>query len=160
MPQLFAVVKGKLYRHQGYVNKDAVMAFVNQVENPILTLTSEEEIAAFMEKENDNSVRIIGFMYDEDRDQDSDWYNYEIAALNMANWINVRLARVEDQDLIKRLKKEGKWILQLNLIMLCRDPGKYKTLDLAYRIEEYRSIWTWILINSLAPVEEIGPFNF
>jgi len=97
-------------------------------------------------------------MFDEDRDEDSDWSNFEAAALHMANWVNVRYGRAEDQDLIKRLKKEGEVIRSLNVIKLCRDPGKYKTLDLAYRTEY--SIYAWIVHRSMALVEKINGFNF
>lgn len=128
------------------------------MQNPIKTLSSEEEITAFFRNKPEESVRVVGFMYDDERDPDSDWEQFEVAARNMANWVNVSFGRVEDRELIKKLRAEGAWIQQLDVVKLSRTKGKYKNLELAYRHD--KTIYPWIVSNSLQMVEQLGAFNF
>lgn len=136
-----------MYKYINNINTAKFLKFVEAVQNPIQTLSSEDEITAFMRKDTEDSVRVVGFMHDEDRDSDSDWAQFEAASRYMANWVDVAFGRVEDQDLIKKLRAEGGWIQRLDVVKIRKGDGKYKDLELAYRHD--KSIYGWIVMNSL-----------
>ena len=96
MPQLFAVVKNKLYKYNNVNQKDSFMEFLHIMQNPIKELNTQKEIETFIDDKGADEVRIVGFFYDDDRDEASDWMQYERAALKLANWVKLSLARVTD----------------------------------------------------------------
>lgn len=49
------------------------MDFIHVMKNPIKTLNTFEEIDAFLNQKDPDEVRIVGFFYDDDRDESSDF---------------------------------------------------------------------------------------
>mmetsp|Transcript_9907 Transcript_9907/g.1467 ORF Transcript_9907/g.1467 Transcript_9907/m.1467 type:complete len:84 (+) Transcript_9907:424-675(+) len=75
----------------------------------MIELNSKEEIEEFIKPpdSNENWLKVVVYILDDDREEDSLYYNYHQTCHDLVNWINTSTAVVTNTKLIKELKKQN-----------------------------------------------------
>lgn len=142
LPQLYGIKKGKFYRYLNFYDPKIILSFIHKLNNPVLELKSEQEVENFMKVEGEqNFLRTIAFIFDEERDEDSVYAQYENVAYELVNWQNLEMAKVTNRELIKSLLDKKKFVKYHNSLALQKRKSAIKYLDLALS----QDIYKWIL---------------
>lgn len=119
-----------------------MLNFVQKLRNPIQEFKTEQEVENFMKAEGqENFLKTIAFIYDEERDEDSIYAQYENVAYELINWHNLEMAKVTSRELIKTLLDKKKYVKYHNSIALQKRNSAIRYLDLALP----QDIYKWIL---------------
>lgn len=116
------------------------------------TLSSPAEFRKFWE-DSRKVRRVVGIVYDSDRDEESDFGKFFSIARVLASLGAFEVGILTDRPTIKKLKSDN-LIIYYDSILVRQVTGASKTLDQATKSPEIDPLF-WILINSLKPVEEL-----
>ena len=156
VPKLYAIVRGTFYPYVEETNGWIMYRFVRRMQEPVIALNSAAEYHKFWD---DARIvrRVIGVVYDADRDEESDYGKFAKIAYVLASLGAFEVGLVTDRSVIKQLKSE-KSLLYYDSILVKNSKNAVKVLDQATKSTETDPLF-WILLNSLEPVEELTTFT-
>lgn len=152
VPKLYFVHKEVFYPYVEEANGYIMSLFVERMLNPFKALESEEDFGKFWVDKR-KIRRVLGLVYDGDRDLDSDFAHFVAISYNLASTGAYEVGLISDRNLLKRLKTQRN-IQFYDSIMVRKSSGVVKTLDLATKSTDTDSYF-WVLLNSLELVDEL-----
>ena len=152
VPKLYYVHKEVFYPYVEEANGYIMYLFVERMLKPYKTLESEEDFGKFWADKR-RIRRVLGLIYDGDRDLDSDFAQFEAISYHLASTGAYEVALIADRNLLKRLKAQRS-IQFYDSIMVRKPSGLAKTLDLATKSTD-TDTYFWVLLNSLELVDEL-----
>jgi hypothetical protein len=152
VPKLFYVYKKMFYPYVEEANGYIMFLFVERMMKPVKVIDSVEEFKKYWEDKR-KMRRVVGLIYDGDRDADSDYGQFMSICHHLASTGAYELAIVQDRPILKQLKNTRN--IQFYDSILVRKPsGASKVLDLATKSAD-TDTYFWVLLNSLELVDEL-----
>ena len=149
LPQIKIVKRGKFYHYDGDFNPETFLPFLHKMTEPLPVLDSKSAVDEFFAGDG---LKILGIFYDDDRDETSDYGQFQLSAYHMAGWSDTTLAEVTNRALITEMMQEGKWIQKHSNVLIKRRDGSHERIELVYREDE--DLMHLIIKHSLALVDE------
>ena len=152
IPKLYFVHNEVLYPYTEEANGYIMYLFVERMFKPVQLLDSEEAFKTYWEDKR-KVRRVIGVIYDTDRDQDSDYAQFMRISYQLASTGAFEVGMVVDHKLIKQLK--SKHLVHFYDTILVKKPsGQTRILDLGGKALD-TDTYFWVLLNSLELVDEL-----
>jgi hypothetical protein len=158
LPQVYAVKKGVFTRYNDVFEPYRMMVFLDRIISPYVLLETEEQVDDFFEGVEQKYLRVVAFLYDEDRDADSYYDQFLKTADGLTTWLHSTTGLVTDQALIRSLRDKKKYTPYLNTVVLSRRPGEFKVIDLAeLKANEMKTL---VFRSGVALVEPLNGYTF